>query len=643
MKLACFCMFRNEASILGPFMDQLSAFFDHVILLDHGSTDAGPEMVQRRNDSRFELLYLKAPGYPQQQLATGFARVLLDRFAPDFIFFIDCDEFLPFPDRAALEAFLAPFRGADAVSIPWLNIFPAPLDGGNIFRGRFVHRGTPSEFRKVILTGEMAKHRGWTVSQGYHTVVPYDGDTLCVVSEDASPLYHIPVQSRLQFRFKIAHGSRMLRKTSLLGANLGWHWARLDDKASARLLDEAALRDIALSYGDDQLASGIAGIAADFDFPYVNAPFLEDAVSLSGQLEGLLLHYDRPAAPADAKSFTVTDAEGNIVLASGPATSPAAGPARTPRPLEEQLFEGSFAEDYAALVEPLFKLPTKLPVTAWAGHIPFLFALFRALRPGRYVELGVHNGASLIAAATAASTYGVPTLLTGVDTWQGDDHAGRYEGEGIYRTLLDYTQRHFPGVTLQRSFFEDARHLFMPGSIDILHIDGLHTYDAVKHDFTSWFEKVSPQGVILFHDISVLDRGFGVYRLWAELKQHFSTIEFHHSHGLGVVFLDAEDTRIAPFLSVARSPEALASYQSLVADIADLLPERMLATAPPAQQQPAHARGPAPDIKGWPEAIDIGELQDLLQQKQDHIDGLMRSTSWRITRPLRLLSRALRR
>ncbi|WP_329811402.1 class I SAM-dependent methyltransferase [Stenotrophomonas sp. SMYL8] len=188
----------------------------------------------------------------------------------------------------------------------------------------------------------------------------------------------------------------------------------------------------------------------------------------------------------------------------------------------------------------MLMMPRKLPHSAWLGHIPFASWLVEVVRPKSIVELGTHNGASFLAFCQAVETQQVSTRVFAVDTWEGDEHAGFY-GNEIYAELRDYQQRHYAGISeMMRMRFDQALEYFADGSVDVLHVDGLHTYEAVREDFETWRSKLSPRAVVLFHDSCVRERGFGVWQYWSEISSQFPSFEFTHTHGLGVLLVGEE-------------------------------------------------------------------------------------------------------
>jgi hypothetical protein len=178
--------------------------------------------------------------------------------------------------------------------------------------------------------------------------------------------------------------------------------------------------------------------------------------------------------------------------------------------------------------------PRLYGVGAWTGHLHFAFDLVAVLKPALLVELGVDRGESYFAFCQTAAEHRTGTRCFGVDTWRGDEHAGGYD-ETTFAEVSEHNRAHYESFsTLLRCDFDEALARFADGSIDVLHLDGLHTETAVRHDLESWLPKLKAGGILLLHDVRVRSKDFGVWKIWAELQQQGRSWTFEDGPGLGL-------------------------------------------------------------------------------------------------------------
>ncbi|MGE5669046.1 MAG: class I SAM-dependent methyltransferase, partial [Betaproteobacteria bacterium] len=231
--------------------------------------------------------------------------------------------------------------------------------------------------------------------------------------------------------------------------------------------------------------------------------------------------------------------------------------------------------------------PRLLKSPWWIGHIPFAYELIGRLRPATIVELGTYSGSSFAAFCQAVEACALDARCYGIDLWEGDIHMGEFE-EDLYQEVSRYMASTYPGIaTLVRKDFHEAVALFADRSVDLLHIDGTHTYEAVSGDFHAWFGKLSDRAVVLFHDTNVTvtntgeaARRFGVRRFFDDVKGAYPHFEFSHCWGLGVLVVGPEaPPAVIELVEMARTPEFAAYFSAKGAEVSKRF-EKMNAPAP---------------------------------------------------------------
>ncbi len=282
--------------------------------------------------------------------------------------------------------------------------------------------------------------------------------------------------------------------------------------------------------------------------------------------------------------------------------------------------------------------PNYLAPSAWWQHVPIAHWLVEELKPSRVVELGTHYGVSFFAFCEAAERLSADSFIYAIDTWEGDEHASFYNDD-VFTKVEDHWRSNHRGLsTLIRSRFDDAVSYFDDKSIDILHIDGLHTYEAVKHDFETWLPKMKEESLVLFHDINVRERDFGVWKLWKELKSRYNTREVLNGHGLGILILGTNmDLKLSGFNDLIQIFQAKGE---LLESIAQITPGGSFGVHPleQARTELADARAELADARAeLVEARDeVEKARARAKQSKDNLEMIHASRMWKSLEPVRV-------
>ena len=174
-------------------------------------------------------------------------------------------------------------------------------------------------------------------------------------------------------------------------------------------------------------------------------------------------------------------------------------------------------------------------VRSWHDNLPFGYDLINVLKPNTFVELGTHYGDSYFTFCQSIVDNQLFTKAFAIDHWLGDEQCGIYNEE-VFERVNKYNESNYSEFScLIRKTFDEALNDFKDHSIDLLHIDGHHSYESVKNDFNKWRSKVRDGGIILLHDTLVTKDNFGVHKLWDEISRVYSCVNLSFSHGLGVL------------------------------------------------------------------------------------------------------------
>lgn len=196
---------RNEEDILGANLDyHLNQGVDHVLVTDHGSTDATPEILSAyAAEGVLTVLRDDEPGHHQGRRVTRMARMVFDEHRADWLIHNDADEFW-WPLAGSLKDVFAAIPPEYGQVIAERHDFlPLPDEPGEFWE-RLVYRETRSRNRIGLPLEPKVAHRPHPAAQiapGNHSLS--GADLRPVPLPGLLEVLHFPMRSFEQWERKV--------------------------------------------------------------------------------------------------------------------------------------------------------------------------------------------------------------------------------------------------------------------------------------------------------------------------------------------------------------------------------------------------------------------------------------------------------
>jgi len=118
---------------------------------------------------------------------------------------------------------------------------------------------------------------------------------------------------------------------------------------------------------------------------------------------------------------------------------------------------------------------------------------------------------------------------------------------------------------------------FEDHSVDLLHLQGPSTYEALRDHLDRWLPKLSEAGIVLVQGTNHPRKTFSIGRFFDELSGQYPTFEFLHDHGMGFIAAGgATPERIKPLFEASRLASLRDEIRRTYASLGQAVLDRLL-------------------------------------------------------------------
>ena len=265
MNTLAIAMIKNEADIVEAFVRHNLELMDLMVVIDNGSTDGTREILTSLQREGLSLVVFDDPifGYYQSEKVTHVYRKVVPVFNPEVVWFLDADEFIHAPSRAALDAAFAVVPVGNAVLLPWRTHLPdVEVDTAHVLAdplGAMPDRRRREEptYFKVVVRRDPRDDERLVIEQGNHNVHFSDGTRPPVRTMEGVAVAHLPVRSVEQLSAKVINGwqAYLVKNRHAEVPTAGFQWQQLYERVVyGSGLDAATLTTVALDYAQSARA-----------------------------------------------------------------------------------------------------------------------------------------------------------------------------------------------------------------------------------------------------------------------------------------------------------------------------------------------------------------------------------------------------
>lgn len=484
-------MVKNEADIIETFIRYHVSILDGMIILDNGSNDNTVKIVNEliAEGLPVHLIFDDNPSYDQSSITTNMLYSTLRQFKADYILPLDADEFLIKKNAQDIRVTLKKQLNQNTIFfLSWITYIPTAHDDKkelNLLK-RITHRRKIQHNydKKIIIPADIAKQHKITIRQGNHEIDGSSAKKFKRVDLKNLALAHFPIRSASQAKSKYLVGwlANLARDKQVL---FDWYYYYNILKDGKKLTPDD-LRNMALRY--------------DVPNKRINMTVVKDPIKLSKE-QSFKLKYTEKTETAylqNLLSYTETLAKkySNLVkLNKGNK--------------DYRTISNSYNDQIILQLIKNYSL-----IHGWfsANEALALFKLVQSIKRDNVVvcEIGSWLGKSsyVIARALDTKKYGKLFCIDPFDS-SGEDSSKRlykHLAQNLKMSILDKFKENMikfgvmNKIEIIQGHSQDVIKTFNT-KIDILFIDGDHSYKAVLNDYKNWSKLVKKGGYIVFHDV----------------------------------------------------------------------------------------------------------------------------------------------